>query len=83
MTKMTILGAAIAAMTLTACGQNNVDPLNAVVRNGPQTQSPIADAPNGKLPTGGANAGGSAATPVIIDDSAPAAAGGSIFEFRS
>jgi hypothetical protein len=52
------------------------------VRNGPQTQSPIADAPFGKLPEAGVAIGGSVAIPVIIDDSGVTAApaGGSIFE---
>lgn len=95
MTKITFIGAAIAAIALTACGQNEIDPRDAVVRNGPQIQSPIADAPFGKLPDGGPAVGSpngvpvvtggasATATPVIIDDSAPAAASGSIFEFQS
>ncbi|MFT5630839.1 MAG: hypothetical protein ACI9HB_002010 [Gammaproteobacteria bacterium] len=74
MTTKTILFTAIAAMALTACGRNNFDINDYAVRTRPQTQSPIADAPNGKLPNGGPAIGGSVAIPVIIND------GGSIFE---
>ncbi|MFT5064818.1 MAG: hypothetical protein ACJAXK_000455 [Yoonia sp.] len=70
----TILFGAIAAMTLTACGNNSFDINDFDVRGGPQTQSPIADAPGGKLPAGDATIG---ATAVIIDDSMTAT---SIFE---
>jgi len=74
-----VIFAAAAAVALSACSQNKIDAANAVVRQGPQTQNPWADAPGGKLPTGDAGA-----TPVIIDDSgasaAPATTGGSIFE---
>ncbi len=76
----TTIFAAVAAMTLTACGTNDFDINDAVVRQGPQTQSPIADAPGGKLPEGGASA--STSTTVVIDDSGTAASSGSIFEFQ-
>jgi hypothetical protein len=74
MKSMTLMFAA-AAVTLSACSQGELDISQADVRNGPQTVSPWADAPNGKLPDS------TAATPVIIDDSATRTqSSGSIFE---
>ena len=73
-----VLFAAAAAVALSACARNEIDPANVIIRNGPQTQSPWADAPNGKLPEAGATVSAAAPTPVIIDDSASST--GSIFE---
>lgn len=60
----TIRFTAIAGMTPTACGRNDFDINNAVVRNRPQTQLPTAN--------GGATSG-------IIDDSASAGINPAIF----
>ena len=66
MNTKSIVFAAIAAMTLSACVDRGIDPVSAEVRNGPQTQSPSANAPRGKLPTDT----GDATAVIIINDSA-------------
>ena len=81
MTKVKLAITIAGVLVLAGCAQPD-DAANAV-RNGPQVQSPSADAPGGKLPDG------TTADPVIIDDSAPMvapavtapASTGSIFEF--
>ncbi len=66
MTKVSLLMTICGVLAVAGCTQTD-GPVD--VRNGPQTQSPIADAPGGKLPSG---TGG--VTRVIIDDSVPMSA---------
>ncbi|WP_458792346.1 hypothetical protein [Yoonia sp. MH D7] len=90
MTKATFVMTICGVLVMAGCVDSR-EP--STVRSGPQAESPIADAPGGKLPIGTA-----AATRVIIDDStsmvsapmnvaspavttAPAQTNGSIFEF--
>lgn len=84
MTKVKLAITVAAALVLAGCAQT--DDAGNALRNGPQTQSPTADAQGGKLPDGTT---GMTSAPVIIDDSAPMmapavtapATTGSIFEF--
>ncbi len=62
MTKVTFVMTVCGVLAMAGCV---ADREPSTVRNGPQAESPIADAPGGKMPNGTGTA-----TRVIIDDSA-------------